>query len=143
MTWFDAYMGKPWSAVPHPPQSFTCGELVRYVLRQHCGIDMPCILANAAHLRECLRDLGQPARYGLYPLPAGAAPQEYDVAYMLRSTRQDHVGLAVMTADGLMILHCQQNSGVVLDNPAELMGTGLRRIAWYRHKGMGGARCPV
>ena len=133
MRWFEEYIGLPWAAVPDPPRSFSCGELVRHIMRERLGIVMPEILANAAVLRQCLRDLAAPDRYGLCPLNATDAHREYDVAYMIRATRQDHVGIAVNTPEGLMVLHCIQGAGVVLDNPAELLGMGVRRINWYRH----------
>ncbi len=141
--WCDAYIGKPWAPVPDPPRSFSCGELVRHLFRERLGIDMPAILANAGVLRECIADIATPARYGLAPLPAGASPQEFDVAYMVQATRQNHVGLAVDSPDGLLILHCVQGAGVVLNSPAELLGVGFRRIDWCRHHLLGGESCPV
>ena len=142
MAWYEEYIGRPWGAVPDPPRSFTCGELVRHIMRERHGIHMPEILANAAVLRECLRDIRNPARYGLHPLPAGERPREYDAAYLVRVSREDHVGLGVETGEGLMILHCQPGAGVTLDRPAELLGMGYRRIDWYRHHLLGGASCP-
>ena len=133
--WWERYMGKPWAAVPEPPQSYTCGELVRAVLRERCGIETPEVLANAAVLRECVAAM-QPDRYGLRPLLAGEQPREYDVAFMMRASMQDHVGIGVTMPDGLVILHCQQGAGVTWDSPAELLGTGYRRICWYRHRAL-------
>lgn len=141
--WWEAYMGKPWKAVPNPPDSYTCGELVREILRERCGIETPEVLANAAVLRECVRAM-QPDRYGLRPLCPDEKPEEYDVVFMIRATREDHVGIAVETGEGLMILHCQQGVGVTWDSPAELLGTGVRRMSWYRHRALdGGVLCPA
>jgi hypothetical protein len=153
--WYETYIGKPWSATPNPPESFCCGELVRFVLRERCGIDMPLLLADPNNLRACVCDLGSPIRYGLEwidlepkenaLLDTGASrPREYDVAFLCRAERQDHVGIAVDTADGLLIMHCVRGSGVILDSPAELLGTGVRKIMWYRHTLLlGGAPCPM
>lgn len=132
MLWWEKYMGKPWSAIPNPPESYTCGELVRAVMRERCGIIMPEVLANAAVLRECVAAM-QPARYGLRPLRDDECPREYDVAFFIRASLQDHVGIGVDTPDGIVIMHCQQGVGVTWDTPAELLGTGYRRICWYRH----------
>lgn len=132
MLWFEEYIGLPWAKIPSPPHSFTCGELVRYIMKKRLGIDMPEILANAAVLKECLRDLGDPSRYGLHPLQKGVPPREYDIAYMIKATRQDHVGIAVESPDGLLVLHCTQGQGVrtALRNcwarpAAGLIGTGI------------------
>ena len=141
MHWFEAHIGAPWAAVPNPPESFTCGELVRHIMLERHGIHMPEILANAAVLRECVKAMDDPGRYGIYPLREGESPREYDIAYLVRATRQDHVGIAVDTSEGLRLLHCQQGVGVTLDSPAELVGSGYRRINWYRHGYLGGGPC--
>ena len=140
--WWEVYMGKPWRAVPNPPESYTCGELVREILHERCGIETPEVLANAAVLRECVQAM-QPARYVLRPLVFSECPQEYVVAFLVRATKEDHVGIAVETGEGLRILHCQQGVGVTWDSPAELLGAGVRHINWYRHTAIGDESCPA
>lgn len=140
--WHLAYLGKPWAAVPDPPQSYTCGELVRAVHRDMFGIDSPEILADPRILRECVAAM-EPGRFGLRPLAADERPRQFDVAFMMRAQREDHVGIGCMTADGLLILHCMQGAGVILDSPGELRGTGVRRINWYRHKNIPERVCRV
>lgn len=142
MDWFEEYIGLPWSRIPNPPHSFSCGELVRHIHRVRLGIDMPDILADPGNLRQCIRDLCNPERYGLRPLGQEDERREYDVVYCLRVNRQDHVGIAVSTGEGLCILHCQQDSGVTLNKPAEMFGTGVRRLEWYRHYSQGNMSCP-
>lgn len=44
-----------------------------------------------------------------------------------------------MTADGLLILHCQQRVGVHLSGPGELLASGYRSLRWYRHERMDAA----
>lgn len=131
--WWDAYIGKPWAVVPNPPETYTCGELVRAVHRDVHKIDSACIEANAAILRECVAAM-QPTRFGLRPLEDGESPQEFDVVFLMRATREDHVGIAAQTIEGLRILHCQQNVGVTMDSPAELRALGYRHMRWYRHE---------
>lgn len=135
MFWTDHYIGKPWRATPTPPESFTCGELCRYVLRERCGIDAPEIVVNANRMRDCMRGMETPGHYGLVPLAAGEPPRDYDIVYMARTNRPHHVGLAVKTADGLMILHCQEIIGVSLDSLSGLAGMQyMRSFYWYRHE---------
>lgn len=131
------YIGKPWRAVPDPPHSYTCGELVRAVYRDRLGIDSAAILADALNMKSCIRAMN-PSRYGLRPLHVDELPQEYDVVFLMRASMQDHVGIAVQTMDGLMILHCQQCVGVTLDSVAELRGVGFRQMSWYRHESIKG-----
>lgn len=131
-TWHEAYLNKPWAAVPRPPETFNCGELVRAVHRDLLGIDSPPIpVPDAANRRACINAM-RPERYGLVRLPVGVSPRELDVAFIVRQRLRDHVGIAVATADGLMILHCPQVYGVVLSAPVDMAGV-LQKIEWYRH----------
>ena len=138
--WWKLYLGKPWAAIPNPPHSYTCGELGRCVLREQLGIEVPPILADPRILRDCVNNMGDPAFYDLVPVED--SPREFDIAYLIRATRRDHLGIGAMTPDGLMILHCIRNAGVIMESPFEMLGTGFRKIKWYRHKKMGGTPCP-
>lgn len=137
--WFLPYLGKPWEGVPHPPASYTCGELLRAVHLDLFGIDTPPVPApDARVLRDCL-DSMRPEYYGLLPLPEDAAPREFDSVFLARSKYEDHCGIACMTADGLLVLHCQQRVGVHLSSPGELLASGYRGLRWYRHRDMDAA----
>ena len=138
MAWYEDYIGKPWCAVPCPPESYTCGELVRAVYRDRFGIETPEILADALNLKSCVKAMKDPKRYGLRPLRDDEQPQEYDAVFLMRAGMQDHIGVAIQTLDGLMVMHCQQDIGVTMDSPAELRGAGFRHICWYRHTAIGG-----
>lgn len=131
--WYESYIGKPWQAVPDPPDSFTCGELVRYIHKQLLGINCPEILADALNTRSCVRAM-QPERYNLRQLEAQERPVEFDVVFLMRASMQDHVGIGVNTLDGLQILHCLQGAGVILNTMADLRGFGFRGQQWYRHR---------
>jgi hypothetical protein len=135
MRWYEELLGRPWKAVPNPPESFTCGHLGQWIFRERLGLDTPLIWADPATLRECVRNLNDMALYDL--LPAHGPIRPYDVAALSRNSRTvDHMGIAVSTVEGWKILHCQQGAGVVLDGDAELLGTGFRKVFWYRHKGV-------
>ncbi|MDR2892970.1 MAG: hypothetical protein LBV80_07800 [Deltaproteobacteria bacterium] len=134
MYWWESLLGRPWERVPNPPQSFTCGELVRYLMKEHLGIEMLPVYADAGVLRECVDNLNQPEMYGLEPVAADDKIQPFDIAFLARCKRFDHVGLAVPGPLGVMVMHCQQGIGVVCDTTAELNGAGFRRLEWFRHK---------
>jgi hypothetical protein len=131
--WWERYLGKPWRPQPEPPASYTCGELLRTVHRDLFGIEAAEILANPLSLRQCVEAM-TPERFGLRPLTAGERPVEFDSVFMARVKYEDHCGIGAQTADGLLILHCQQGVGVVMDSQAELMGQGFRHLTWYRHR---------
>jgi hypothetical protein len=130
--WWESYIGKPWAAVPNPPHSFTCGELGRRILLDRLGLDTAPIYADPSILRQCVDNLDHPELYDLFPVED--APRPYDFAFCVRVRRRDHLGIAVMTGAGLMILHCQRRVGVTIDSAAELLAVGYKRIEWYRHK---------
>lgn len=131
---WQSLLGRSWSAVPHPPQSFTCGELVRFIYASSFGLSIPPIRANACSLKECIRDIEDTDAYGFYPFAGDV--RAFDVVYFIRGKLRSHVGLAVSTQDGLGILHCQQGCGVVLETLASLQATGFRHWQWKRHRDM-------
>ena len=134
--WHEKYLGKPWVADPNPPESFNCGELLRYIHKAELGIDTAKIQANAASLRECVDNM-QADIFGLLPLPAGAELQDFDSVFFGRASKyEDHCGIIALTLDGPMILHCLQGAGVVLDSFNDAKALGFARLLFYRHRDM-------
>lgn len=135
--WWLTYLGKPWAVDPNPPASYNCGELVRAVHRDLCGIDSPAIpVIDAGSRLQCVRAM-RPELFGLEALPAGAAPRALDVAFLGRRTYLAHCGLAVETGEGLRVLHCPEAAcGVALDSLMELRVAGFPSVRWFRHRNM-------
>lgn len=133
--WHLPYLGKPWAAVPHPPQSYTCGELIRAVHLDLFGLDSPPIaVSDATRQRDCVSAM-LPDLYGLRPLRRGDMPRGFDVVFLARAQKADHVGICCDSTDGLLVLHCVRGTGVRLDSLADLRsGWGFRRMLWWRHK---------
>lgn len=133
MRWYEELLGRPWEANPRPPHSFTCGELVRYVFLHRLGIESPPIIADAGRVRESIANLDIPEHYCLFPFED--VPRPFDVVYAMRKVRRDHIGIAVQTVEGLLILHCSQGGCVTLDSLSEIQGlTGCRYFEWRRHQ---------
>ena len=135
MEWWAKYLGKPWRAVPTPPESYNCGELVRSVHRDILGIDSPTIpIADATSRMQCVKAM-QPGLFGLEPLPEGMEPRTFDVAFLGRRTYLAHCGMVVNASDGLRILHCPESAaGVCLDTLPELRLAGFPAVRWFRHR---------
>ena len=131
--WFDTYIQRPWAAVPEPPKSFTCGELCRWILRERLGIETLPIYADAASLRQCIGNLAHPEMYDLTQVIG--RPRPYDLVFLARNTRFDHMGIAVTSRYGLRVLHCCQGAGVLLQSAGDLVNDGFRRQVWFRHQG--------
>jgi hypothetical protein len=134
MAWFEEYVGAPWENFPTPPRSFNCGELVRYVMKTRLGIGSPPVLADGKKLRECIANMSVPEAYGLVPYE-GTERWPYDIVYLMRSVRRDHIAIAVQASQGLMFLHCLQGAGVVLESEFELKANSFSSfMEWRRHK---------
>lgn len=133
--WWLVYLGKPWRAMPAPPESYNCGELVRAVHRDMLGIDSPTIpIADAQSRLQCVRAM-QPDLFSLEPLPDGEQPRTFDVAFLGRGIHLAHCGMAVETCEGLRVLHCPESaSGVCLDSLQELWLAGFPALRWFRHR---------
>jgi hypothetical protein len=135
MQWYDALLGKPWEAVADPPNSFTCGELCRWILTQRLGLEVRPILVDHTCFRECIHNMRDLASYNLFPFGGELWP--FDVGTMSRSGKYiDHMGVLVFVKNEVKVLHCHQGIGVSLDSPAQLLASGFRRITWHRHKDM-------
>ena len=130
--WFDTYIQRPWAAVPNPPYSFTCGELCRWILRERLGIETLPIYADANDLRQCVDNLAHPELYDLERFTG--RPRPYDLLYLARNVKFDHVGIAVTTRYGLRVLHCYQGGSVLLQSPGDLVNDGFRQQVWFRHQ---------
>jgi hypothetical protein len=130
--WFEKYIGKPWEAKARPPDSYNCGELVKSVYRDIFHIEEMAIGANPNVLSECVKSF-QARLYGLRPLLENEQRREFDVVFMARSRYEDHCGLAAKTKDGLLIIHCLQSCGVVMESPHEVLGWGFSKLIWYRY----------
>lgn len=133
--WWLDYLGKPWKANPAPPESYNCGELVRFIYKDVLGIQSACIpVANARSALQCARAM-KPEMFDLCPLDESQTPREFDVCFMGRRTLLGHCGIAVHTSDGLRILHCPEAAcGVIISSPLELKYSGFPNIRWFRHK---------
>ena len=131
MKWHEEYLGKPWQANPNPPESFNCGELLRYVYKKHFDYDAPILLADALDLRSCVRDVQNIQRY-YSNMKKVTRAQDFDLAVLWRGIIPDHVGLYAAGS----ILHCRPNVGVFLDDAFTIESFGWRKIEYYRPEGL-------
>ena len=133
--WHEAYLGKPWSGTPNPPETFSCGELLRYFYRQDSGYEcLPIPVPDARNLRGCVQAMN-PGYFGLVPVEG--EPQDKDAVFLSRRHLMDHCGIAVQTPEGIRILHCSQRGGVQLSTLGELRGQGYTGFSWWRRPANG------
>ena len=130
MRWHEQYLGRPWAHSPKPPESFNCGELLRFIYRERFGIETPLIVADTLDLRSCIKDIREIGRY--WNFQRVDMPRDFDIAVMSRSVEADHVGICV----GGDILHCRPKVGVFLDDVFTLRNMGWRGIQYIRPLGL-------
>ena len=128
--WHLKYLGKKWVAAPKPPLNYNCSELARYIYKAELNIELPMVTVDAMNIKQCVETMGDYV-HNLRPLLWNETPREYDVAFMARTKFYDHCGVGVDTSEGLMILHCQQDIGVVLESVFDLQER-YKKISWYR-----------
>jgi cell wall-associated NlpC family hydrolase len=132
MHWTVGYLGKPWSPGANGPDAYDCWGLIRAVLKDRGGIDIPA--APVARERDSLRAVLTAFRDSpLYQLwrPVDR-PEALDVALMAEGRHPVHVGVWVPEGRG-RVLHATQGMGVVCMDLPTLEFNGFRVLGWYRH----------
>ena len=142
-SWHEEFLGRPWEGVPHPPASFTCGELIRYVYKRDFGHNtLPVPVPDARDLKASLRAMedggGKGPRY-FDLVPAAEPLRDKDTVVMKRRSFADHCGLLVLPpSGGRYVLHCSQRGGVQLSSFAELKAQGFTGFEFWRVPDGGG-----
>jgi hypothetical protein len=138
-SWYLDYLGKPWASVPNPPASYNCVILCASIYKDRFGIEVGDITRDADNFRECLAGFSEaekiPDIWGLVPLSENERPREFDTVFMARSKYQDHCGIMASTPDGLLVLHCIRDAGVILDAPMDMAMHGISKLTFYRRRG--------
>ena len=130
MEWYEEYLGKPWAPTPNPPESFTCGELVRWIFRKEFGFEaLPIPVPDARDLKDCV-DAMDPEYFGLKRVMGLA--KDKDAVFLSRRHLMDHCGIVVMVGGQMLILHCSQRGGVQLSSLQELEAEGYSRHSYWR-----------
>ena len=135
MHWVTQYLGKPWAASPHPPLSFHCWEINRWVQVNHFNRECPDynvlnpndigMVASAIHRAQ---DSGKWIRL--------VKPINGCIVAMSQSGKTDeshHVGM-YLEEDGGMILHCTPRAGVTCVKKNQLIRYGLVIVGYYIHR---------
>jgi hypothetical protein len=94
---------------------------------------VPVIRADGGKIRECIASLSVPGAFGFIPLSGPRRP--FDVVFLKRRVRLDHVAILVRRGHSLMFLHCIQGPGGIVESEFEMKATtGSNFMDWYRHK---------
>jgi hypothetical protein len=117
--WHFDYLGKPWSPVPRPPESYNCGELVRYVHIDLFGIDSPIVpVPDANVMRACLGAMN-PVYYGLCRKADEVPMQEFDVIFLGRLREEWDMPLPAETI--VTFVEVPRGGGGGSSNPLQIL----------------------
>ena len=130
MHWAAEYIGKPWVSGGQGPESFDCWGLVRYVMRQRCGVALPIVDADATRVSQVMRCFRDGSYVGWEKVDD---PQELDGVLMSHAKHTHHVGVWVDTMGG-GVLHCVNGAGVVFMDRLHLRLSGWNIISFWRHE---------
>jgi cell wall-associated NlpC family hydrolase len=133
-TFLRRLVGKRWAANGRGPDEFDCWHLARHVERQLFGRELPEIeepndlswvwLLNAFSSHpECRNWIERPQANGLITAADGA------LVLMARAKRAAHVGVWLLPEQRVM--HCDQVSGVMFEDPATLRASGWRKLMFF------------
>jgi cell wall-associated NlpC family hydrolase len=124
-------IGKPWQANAKGPEAYDCWHLVRYVLSEYFKKEVPDIQVPEnptwPWMIETFRSHSERRRWkevqGLLLVPDGS------ICLMARHNNPAHCG--VVFKPEMMILHCDQKSGVVFQDTIDLKMEGWAKLRFY------------
>ena len=128
--WAFKYIGMPWISGHQGPTSFDCWGFFRHIQKEHFGLDVPFIDANADNFRDVARNfVNSEERDKWYPV---VMPKEGDAVLMAHCKYPSHVGIW-LDVDRGGVLHCVRGEGVVFGSYASLKNSGWGKVEYYRH----------
>ena len=131
--WSAAYIGRPWSVTGEGPEAFSCWGLVRFLMREHYGLQLPVVrFDQGARLDPTtLGAIKHAARLqGWRVLPQRIPPREGDIVVLESATRH-HVGLVIRYRNRLSVIHCSQGCGVVREEWLDFASQSAPQV-WRR-----------
>lgn len=129
--WTYELLGIPWSPDGVTLETFSCWGLLRYVYKTQKGIELPEVQGfDFSSILDCRKAVES-------SIPSWVrtkTPKNLSAVALSRSTKfVHHVGIW-LEADGGVILHCHEVSGVVIETPASMAAQGWKTIDFYDHR---------
>ena len=137
--WASLYIGLPWVSGGRGPKEFDCWGLVRWVYKEHFGIDLPSYpgldatdrLVSIRVFSAAIAGLEQGEAHGGLRWGRVGLPQEGDGVAMGACDRIAHVGIFT-EVDGGLVIHAVDQGGVVAATPHEIRAKGMRNVLYFR-----------
>ena len=131
--WAEDLIGCPWVAGAEGPDQFNCWGLVRYVQREHYGIEVRAVSVDDVSHSAVLREFRHNDERSNW-LPVDI-PQDGDLVEMGSARQPHHIGVWLDVDHG-GVLHCIEGHGVAFQSLAQLKlhGWGALHISRHRSK---------
>lgn len=131
--WATQYIGRPWVYGKAGPDEFDCWGFVRYIQREHFGVEMPEVAVADRHdWRNSAQQLAEHDERKHWTRVV--QPVEGDVVLMARNRLPTHIGLWVAANGTLGVLHCLEGAGVLYSPARALQAAGWGALQHYRHE---------
>lgn len=129
--WAENYIGKPWAAGASGHTAYDCHGVVRAVYREHLGIELCPVAADALSALSVARAMRD---YDYADWQDIVAPErDFDVVQMSMARRPHHVGV-YLDIDGGGVLTSVEGIGVIFQPLSSLRRHGWNIVNVYRHK---------
>lgn len=128
--WVEQYIGIPYGKGGTTTDFFDCWGLVRYIQREHFNLDLPIIDVDSDNMRQVIKSFK--SNDELHNWYSVDKPKNGTAVLLSQAQNSSHVGVWI-DVDGGKLLHCLQNSGVILSSRANLQTAGWSNIRYYEH----------
>ena len=125
--WSTKLLGLPWVPGGRTEKEMDCWGLLMRVYKEQLGISLP-EHKNIDATR--VLEYSGAIRKGMEDWELLEKPEHLCGVALSRSKKIHHVGV-YLENDGGLILHCHEESGVIIQTPREMAKLGWRKIEYY------------
>lgn len=133
IAFLQALIGRPYKIGATGPDAFDCYGLARHVQNEIYGVDLPALPFVAATTRQQAEAmLNHPERANWQEIPEHEA-RDGDIVLMGNVAKRDfHLGTFIVPSTSGVVLHINEQSGVVVDDLPSLRAIGFNYVRCFR-----------
>ena len=131
--WAEQYIGLPWVfGGCTPEEGFDCWNFLRYIQAEHYDTEVNPIELKEYKAHQLSKTFDGHPEYNNWVIVN--EPKGGDAAFLSCGRFPNHVGVWIDTGAEKGVLHCEEKTGVMFSNRANLARAGWKIIHYYRHK---------
>lgn len=133
IAFLQALIGRPYKLGATGPDAFDCYGLARHVQENLYGVALPVLPFVAVTTRQQAEAmLNHPERGNWHEIPEHEA-RDGDLVLMGNVAKRDfHLGTFIVPATSGVVLHINEQSGVVVDDVPSLQAIGFNYLRIFR-----------